>query len=204
MYGNGSLLAQRISEVPRVYDSEAAARLMEVVRSELDGASKEALALIEGIGGASPYLSRLITARANDLKAILDSPVEETMEHACAAATAAGDPDEISAQMKALRDAKAVAALTIALAEISGAVTTMKAAELLSDFADAALTGAIRASLKAMESKGFVARRRNKRPNKVAELPSLPWAKHGARELNYSSDIDVIVLFDPEAPALGE
>jgi glutamate-ammonia-ligase adenylyltransferase len=28
--------------------------------------------------------------------------------------------------------------------------------------------------------------------------------KHGGRELNYSSDIDLIILFDPTAPALGD
>jgi len=202
MDGNGSLLAQGISEAPRVYDEDAASRLIDSIRADLGAASKETLKLIEGIGGASPYLSRLIISRRSDLNAIFNSPVEETMDRACASVRAIACIDGVAEQMKALRDAKAVAALTIALAEIGGALSTMKAAELLSDFADAALSGAIRASLNTMISKGF-APIDAAAPEQGCGIAIIAMGKHGARELNYSSDIDIIVLFDPATPTLG-
>ena len=85
-----------------------------------------------------------------------------------------------------LRRAKRRIAFGVALADLSGAMPLEDVIQLLSDFADYALDLAIRTAIGEMfpgaEPTGFAA---------------LALGKHGSRELNYSSDIDPILLFDP-------
>ncbi len=85
-----------------------------------------------------------------------------------------------------LRRAKRRIAFGAALADLAGAMPLEDVIRLLSDFADYALDLAIRTAIGEMfpgaGSTGFAA---------------LALGKHGSRELNYSSDIDPILLFDP-------
>lgn len=77
-------------------------------------------------------------------------------------------------------------ALAAALADLSGAWPLEKVMRVLSDFADHALDAAIRTAIEertpGAEARGFTA---------------IALGKQGSRELNYSSDIDPILLFDP-------
>jgi [glutamine synthetase] adenylyltransferase / [glutamine synthetase]-adenylyl-L-tyrosine phosphorylase len=85
-----------------------------------------------------------------------------------------------------LRQERQSVALAVALADLSGA-SFEEATRALSDFADSALDRAIRAAMiermPGEEPSGFVA---------------LALGKQGSHELNYSSDIDPILLFDPD------
>jgi [glutamine synthetase] adenylyltransferase / [glutamine synthetase]-adenylyl-L-tyrosine phosphorylase len=86
----------------------------------------------------------------------------------------------------ALRRAKAQLALRVALGDLAGILSLDDVVTALSDFADTALDQAVVAAITAhvpgAEPTGFA----------VISL-----GKHGGRELNYSSDIDPIFLFDP-------
>lgn len=86
-----------------------------------------------------------------------------------------------------LRRARQRLAFGVALADLSGALDLNGVVTLLSDFADYALDLAIQAAMAELfpgaEATGFAA---------------LALGKHGSRELNYSSDIDPILLFDPK------
>jgi glutamate-ammonia-ligase adenylyltransferase len=101
------------------------------------------------------------------------------------------DPDgtaiAVSDVASHLRRAKQRIAFGAALADLSGILPLEGVVRLLSDFADYALDLAIRAAIAEIfpdaEPLGFAA---------------LALGKHGSRELNYSSDIDPILLFDPE------
>ncbi|CAM3155265.1 Bifunctional [glutamate--ammonia ligase]-adenylyl-L-tyrosine phosphorylase/[glutamate--ammonia-ligase] adenylyltransferase [Sphingomonas antarctica] len=77
-------------------------------------------------------------------------------------------------------------ALAVALGDLAGAFPLERVVGALSDFADDALDAAIAAAGSALEpgagSRGFTA---------------LALGKQGGHELNYSSDIDPILLFDP-------
>ncbi|MGP7795967.1 bifunctional [glutamine synthetase] adenylyltransferase/[glutamine synthetase]-adenylyl-L-tyrosine phosphorylase [Sphingomonas sp. CLY1604] len=77
-------------------------------------------------------------------------------------------------------------ALTTAIGDLAGAMDLTAVTHALSDFADRALDCAIRAAIEertpGAEPRGFVA---------------IALGKQGSRELNYSSDIDPILLFDP-------
>ena len=101
--------------------------------------------------------------------------------------------------MAALRLAKQDVALTLGLADLAGAIDLEAVTALLTRFADAALEAALRFALAEQARAG--------KWTGGAEAPGffiLGMGKYGARELNYSSDIDVIALFDPEAGGLSE
>ncbi|MDE2435732.1 MAG: bifunctional [glutamine synthetase] adenylyltransferase/[glutamine synthetase]-adenylyl-L-tyrosine phosphorylase [Sphingomonadales bacterium] len=86
----------------------------------------------------------------------------------------------------ALRREKLALAVALAIGDLAGAFPLLAVTGELSDFADraldAAIADAIRARVPDAEPAGFIA---------------LALGKHGARELNYSSDIDPILLYDP-------
>ncbi len=86
----------------------------------------------------------------------------------------------------ALRREKRALALALAIGDLAGAFPLSRVMGELSQFADRALDAAIAAAIRhrvpGAEPAGFLA---------------LALGKHGAGELNYSSDIDPILLYDP-------
>jgi len=102
--------------------------------------------------------------------------------------------DDEAAIMTALRVAKQHASLAIALADRLGQSSVDETTQALSDFADAAIEHAVRASF-VLEGRG---ERWLGKPDAVQGYCVLGMGKLGGGELNYSSDIDLIVLFDPE------
>lgn len=89
--------------------------------------------------------------------------------------------------MEALRRNRQKLALYTAIGDLSGQFSLEETVHLLSDFADYALDEAIRAA--------FEERIPGANP---AGFSVIALGKHGSRELNYSSDIDLMFLFDPE------
>jgi len=107
---------------------------------------------------------------------------------ALALAKAAGDgaPDTGSA----LRREKQALALTLAIGDLAGAFPLLDVTGALSAFADRALDAAI--------VEGIRRRAPDFDPAAASTgVLALALGKHGAGELNYSSDIDPILLFDP-------
>lgn len=90
----------------------------------------------------------------------------------------------------ALRREKHALALALAIGDLAGAFPLLEVTEALSTFADRALDAAIVEGI-----------RRRAPDFDPAQAPAgflaLALGKHGAGELNYSSDIDPILLFDP-------
>ena len=129
----------------------------------------------------SPYLSRAV-ARHGDLVAMLAAGDGEGALRAARAA-GAGAPDLPTA----LRREKLAVALVLAVGDLAGAFALMRVTGELSALADRALDGAIAHAIAArvpdVAPVGFVA---------------LALGKQGAGELNYSSDIDPILLYDPQ------
>ncbi|MDD3799564.1 MAG: bifunctional [glutamine synthetase] adenylyltransferase/[glutamine synthetase]-adenylyl-L-tyrosine phosphorylase [Novosphingobium sp.] len=86
----------------------------------------------------------------------------------------------------ALRRERWALATALGIGDLAAAFSLTQVMETLSDFADRALDVAIDAAIRERapdaDPAGFVA---------------LALGKHGARELNYSSDIDPILLYDP-------
>ena len=93
---------------------------------------------------------------------------------------------------------KAEAALLIALADIGGVWPVMRATRALTELADTAVDAAVRYLLRdAARARQAQARRRRRGRRRARGYIVLAMGKMGAFELNYSSDIDLIVFYDP-------
>jgi len=161
--------------------------------------------LIESIAESSPYLWELVTRDPSCLLRLLDSDPERHFDDLLKAhgGTCAKTADEAEA-MRALRLMKAEGALLIALADIGGAWPVMRAARALSDLADTAVDSAARFALAEAARGGRLKPKDPAQPQIGSGYIVLAMGKMGAFELNYSSDIDLIVFYDPAAGVVPE
>ena len=97
----------------------------------------------------------------------------------------------------ALRNAKRRAALAIAFADITGLWTVDEVTRRLSRIAELALRAALAGLLRARARRGEITLPYPAEPERACGYVILGLGKLGAHELNYSSDIDLIALFDP-------
>ncbi|MFN7176406.1 MAG: glutamine-synthetase adenylyltransferase, partial [Thermaurantiacus sp.] len=102
-----------------------------------------------------------------------------------AAFAEAGNRLDPERPFQSLREARGGVALTVALADLSGAFELEQTTEALSAFADRALNFAIVAAFA-------------ERDLAPGGLVALALGKQGSHELNFSSDLDLIFLHDPE------
>ncbi|MFQ6553343.1 glutamine-synthetase adenylyltransferase [Aestuariibius insulae] len=142
-------------------------------------------ALIRGAAGCSPYLADLLRQEETWFRSALDHP-----EMACRSEL--GDLARPLPDLgPRLRQAKRRVALMTALADLGGVWTLEQVTGWLTDLADAAITAALSPLIDAERTRG-----RLPGAAPMAGLSVLAMGKMGARELNYSSDIDLICLFD--------
>jgi [glutamine synthetase] adenylyltransferase / [glutamine synthetase]-adenylyl-L-tyrosine phosphorylase len=204
-------LADRVRASPRLASPATARRRLAALMREPDAAPLAGLLarepvsnLVLGLADHSPYLWGLVAEDPARLARLLAAPPEQSLDGLVAAMGDRRDDDEADL-MRALRLAKREAALLIALADIGGAWGVVAVTEALSRFADAAASCALRFLLRQSGAAGRLAVDANARdPERDSGLVVLALGKHGARELNYSSDVDLIVLFDPRAAAIPE
>ena len=162
--------------------------------------------LMDGIFGCSPFLGELFVQNPADVMDFAQSGPEACIGDLIPTVLTAetGAPD-ISALMVALRRVKARAALLIALADISTLWSVDRVTAALSDFADACVQRALRALLLQAHDRGQIKLADPAAPETGVGYAVLGLGKLGGRELNYSSDIDLLVLFDEERlPYVGK
>jgi glutamate-ammonia-ligase adenylyltransferase len=160
--------------------------------------------ILLGIVEFSPYLFDLIRNDATRLIRILQCEpethlpalIESVSREVFAAATEAD-------VMRLLRRMKAEAALMIALCDIGGVWPVMQVTAALTDLAVASVQMALRYVLRQEAARGRLSPANAEHPEENSGLFVLAMGKMGAGELNYSSDIDLIVFFDPAAPTLA-
>ena len=146
------------------------------------------------IAALSPYLAGLLERHPEIAFDCLSSGPETVLDEAFATARR---PVEGQTTAARLRLAKRHVALACALADLCGTMPTMEVTGRLSDFADLALAEALEEAKARLRARG--------RLNEGAGgISVVALGKHGARELNYSSDIDVVVLFDPHDPVFPD
>ena len=181
-------LADRITRAPVPYDGahlgEIAARF-----GDLPGPARE---LLEGTAGCSPFLAGLILREADWLRAALDRPPEASF----AAILAAMPAETVAALADSLRIARRRAALLIALADLGGAWELADVTGALTDLADRAVQLGLAALVAAEIARGKLPGVTEADIPEAAGMFVIAMGKMGACELNYSSDIDLIVLFD--------
>lgn len=151
----------------------------------------------------APYLARLAERDADFAARVSRLGAPHGVAEALALArTDAGD-ESFEAVMARLRTAKRHAHLAIAVADLAGAWTLEDVTGALSDLADIALRTALRASVALLAGRGLMPAPADA-DNPAPGLILIAMGKHGARELNYSSDIDFSVFFDAQTlPAIG-
>ena len=186
--------------LPPVFDPARAERTLHELaplapRAADDG---ELRAVLEAAAGNSPYLARLMLREAGFLETAREAGIEAVLSGLDSDALGAAREADEAAAMRALRVAKRRAALAIALADLGGAFALEQVTAALSRFADACIKGALRFLLaRAAEKAGL----ENAAPETLEETTGivvLAMGKHGALELNYSSDIDLVVFYDDE------
>jgi glutamate-ammonia-ligase adenylyltransferase len=162
-------------------------------------ASRRALDVLAALFGNSPYLRRLAVRDPLSVKLFLETPTSQSFEGVLEDLKTgfAGAIDQAEA-MRVLRKAKARAALLIAMADITGAWSLEDVTGALSRFADVCLDMSLRFLLRAQAAKGKYILPDTEAPEQTCGITIIAMGKYGAFELNYSSDIDVVVFFDPE------
>ena len=127
----------------------------------------------------SPFLREAMRA-APEIAEIFSADGAE----AAAAASVAIERDDVEPTLRARRQALALA---VALGDLSGELSLERVTRLLSDFADSAIGDALKLAISERypdcEPVGFAV---------------LALGKLGSHELNYSSDVDLSLLFDPQ------
>lgn len=151
----------------------------------------------------APYLARLMSRR-DDLLEDADEnwPRRLVREALTTAATLASEPTPIAEGMRALRRAKDNVHLGVALADLAGVWSLGEVTGALTEFADAALRAALALAVREAAARGdFVQLPDIALHGPAPGLALIAMGKMGAGELNYSSDIDFSVFFEPETLA---
>jgi glutamate-ammonia-ligase adenylyltransferase len=209
----GAMLAERIAIAPQFIDAKAARARLADWLSGLTSAEKplKALlaknptvrALLESLAESSPFLWDLASRDPKRLLRLLQTDPDRHLASSLIAygRDIASSKDEVEA-MRLLRRMKSEIALLIALADIGGVWPVMRAARALTDLADTAVDAATRFVLAEVTRAGRLMPKDKANPQRDSGYIVLAMGKMGAFELNYSSDIDLIVLYDSAAPAL--
>ncbi len=207
-------LHQSITTIPGICAAGNSDFLADLEKAAATSAEAEALVeflekrphvreFLTGTFSNAPYLRDLAQHDAARLLAVLNSNPANRIK-ALISEAEDDSPDNEADLMRMLRRLKQDAALTIALADISGAWPTMDVTRALSDFADAALRAAMRFCLCDLAKRGRFHPVFETDPLVDCGWFILAMGKHGAGELNYSSDIDLIVLYDPDKAPMDE
>ncbi len=155
--------------------------------------------LLHAVFGNSPYLGRVLVQHAGCARDVLTegpdaafarllSDLEQTL----------GRETSLSRVTAGLRQAKRRASLVVGLADIAGLWPLERITGALTDTAESCLHIATRYVLGSAAAQGAIALRDDGDPEQGSGYIVLGMGKLGARELNYSSDIDLIVLYDAE------
>jgi glutamate-ammonia-ligase adenylyltransferase len=159
--------------------------------------------LLAAVFGNSPFLSRIAAAEWGFLTRLAEAGPDPLFDELRAATTRQGDGGENTAElMRRLRIAKRRVALLAGVADLAGWWSLEQQMQALSTFADVAITAAIRHLLRVAAAKGVLVPANAEAPEGDTGLIVLGMGKLGGGELNYSSDIDLILLYDAARPAV--
>ncbi|MCW6506533.1 bifunctional [glutamine synthetase] adenylyltransferase/[glutamine synthetase]-adenylyl-L-tyrosine phosphorylase [Lichenifustis flavocetrariae] len=209
--GHDGRLCDLLRTAPVVSDGAVADDRLTVLGQSLPESSSlkglldqsRAAALLRAVADHSPFLWRLIDANPERCARLLQTAPETALDgclstlHEQLSVTAI----DVAGAMRALRLARQEVALLVALADLGGVWSLDQVTQALTRFADQAVAGALMILIREACRSGKL--RPDASPD-TCGLVVLALGKGGAFELNYSSDIDLVVLFDPRATALAD
>ncbi|WP_293484929.1 bifunctional [glutamine synthetase] adenylyltransferase/[glutamine synthetase]-adenylyl-L-tyrosine phosphorylase [Phenylobacterium sp.] len=190
-------LAARLRPCGPVLDAKAAERAREIIADVVwTPALEAAWSALAPVFGASPYLASLARRDPARLAALLADDPDLRLEDILARTAAVADRSPRDAE-PALRLLKQELHLLTALADLGGAWDLDRVTGALTRFADAAVEAALWSAARGELEAGRLARLGDAGRGPVPGWFCIAMGKQGAFELNYSSDIDVSVFFDP-------
>lgn len=196
-------------------EDEAARRfsdLIERMREEGFASAARALkasaplaAFFTAVLDLSPFIRDALRRRPAIVDALSRHGADSVIESAIAemAALPFGENASEASLMRGLREAKSVAHVAIALADLAGGGAE-RSVERLTRLSEAAVSAAVAFLLRQAHERGKIRLPDPANPGFGSGLIVLGMGKLGGRELNFSSDIDLILFFDPAAPAIVE
>lgn len=209
----------QINEIPNAFDPDSAIIPFErwIERAEADGDEdllQRAQAIVDhetghrllaSIFAASPYLTQSLLKEVSFALDLLERGPDEIYRSIMAEFSALDAKSMAEANlMSALRVAKRRLSLTIAISDMTGQWPLEQITSALSEIAEKSLEHAWRHALAVQINRGKLPLELGDDPLVGSGLICLAMGKFGAHELNYSSDIDLIVFYDDELPAFQE
>ena len=206
-------LAAQIVRLPVLADPQAAPARVAGWLAEIAGTvDGEALArifaeypkfaeLTAGLAEFAPHLWDHLRADAGRAVRLLTrDPAQHLVALLTQSSLTIAASDDATIVMRHLRVLKAEAALLIALCDIGGVWPIMRVTQALTRLADCAVSSAVHYLIADATRRGQFVPVDPGRPDFGSGYIVLAMGKMGAGELNYSSDIDLIVFFDAAAP----
>jgi len=199
-------LLGRVAALPPLFDRARASRVMDELKKAARAGAADVKQVLDSPAGRklcaavfanSAYLGRLALREPGRFARLVlgdpDREFDSLLARTRGAAQNARDGDEL---MAVLRAAKSEAALLIALSDIAGVWPLERVTEALTALADMSVGAALGFLLREEAQRGRINPPSRDHPEEGCGLFVLAMGKHGAGELNYSSDIDLIVFFD--------
>jgi len=201
-------MSDTVSPYPYAYDNEKADEIWAMLskHAQETGVPAPGKELCAVLFGNSPFLAATAERFPADAARYLTTPPAENFDALLASLNAPRANSENRQDLSAfLRTAKARLSLIVAVGDVSGKWSLTDVTKALSNFADAVLALGLARLLHEAMNKGELDWPSGE-PEPVSPTLSestgyflLGMGKLGAYELNYSSDIDLIALYDPSA-----
>lgn len=151
---------------------------------------------LERVLDDAPYLARLARRHPETVQvAQAETPRQAFNAAMDVIRNAKSIADDRVAVSSALRKGKEAAHLAIAMGDLSAGWTTNEVIHAITELAETTCQAALWCAYVTAANKGWVA---EKTTLEDTGLFAIAMGKMGAYELNYSSDVDLIILFDPD------
>ena len=196
------------SPYPYAHDSEKAVEIWAVLKGKAQNLETEppSQEVCRALFGNSPFLTSIAERFPNDAACILGAAPGPSFDTLIYSLVSARPENETRQDFVAfLRECKSKLSLIVAYGDITSQWTLEQVTKALSDFADAALNITLGRLLHENMMRGEINWPGGKPAPVSPHLATksgyflLGMGKLGAYELNYSSDIDLIALYDPAA-----
>ncbi|MDR6623760.1 bifunctional [glutamine synthetase] adenylyltransferase/[glutamine synthetase]-adenylyl-L-tyrosine phosphorylase [Caulobacter segnis] len=200
-------LADQLTPRGPIVDPKAAERAHEAIAKRVG----EAFPVVEAawpalapVFAASPYLTSLARRDGARLPSILEAEPEARLARILDAAEAVAAEPDFETARRTLRELKADLHLLTALCDLSGVWDLDQVTGALTRFADAVLHAALAQAVRQEVDRGALTRVGDGEDGPAPGLFCVAMGKHGAFELNYSSDIDFSIFYAPEKLPVAE
>ncbi len=155
--------------------------------------------LLAAIFSQSPFLTDCVLKEVEFFAQLVEAGPDKAFIGLKSAMEERPEGEDKAASMRRLRVIRRRAAMTIALADLTSAWDLDQVTGALTDLAIGLLGLAFDFLLLDAANRKQIELNNPKNPSQNCGYVALGMGKLGARELNFSSDIDLIVLYDPKA-----